>query len=156
MLTDYHPQPIQSLVLPLDLSYTLPVCLLLFSVNLPCRDSLTFHVPNILSIFHCLDHFKESIQFWGPVWHFITSCFLWWGVISPSYNHWAGEPPHVSHLWLLIQYICSYPPCLEAIFSVHNLQICHFMVTDPHNITFPELNFMSKQTSLLPQISMLI
>jgi len=34
-LADYHPCSIRFLVLPLDLTSTLPVHLLLFSVNLP-------------------------------------------------------------------------------------------------------------------------
>jgi hypothetical protein len=38
---------------------------------------LTFHVPNLISIFlslGCLS--KESVQVWGPLWHFITKLYF--------------------------------------------------------------------------------
>jgi hypothetical protein len=41
--------------------------------------------------------------------------FLRWGVVSTSPNPQAGGPPLVSCPWLLIQYICGFPPYLEAV-----------------------------------------
>jgi hypothetical protein len=46
--------------------------------------------------------------------------FLRWGVVSPPPNPQAGGPPLVGCPRLLIQYIRSYPPCLEA-FSMFEL-----------------------------------
>jgi hypothetical protein len=44
----------------------------------------------------------------------------------------AGEPQLVSCPWLLVQYIFSYLPHLEAVSSTHNLRICHAVVTGTH------------------------
>jgi hypothetical protein len=52
---------------------------------------------------------KKSVNFRGPVWHFITSSFLPW-VVSSSSNPKAVGPPLISFPRLLIPYICSYPP----------------------------------------------
>jgi hypothetical protein len=41
--------------------------------------------------------------------------FLCWGVVSTSPNPQAGRPPLVSCPWLLIQYICRYPPYWRAL-----------------------------------------
>jgi hypothetical protein len=39
---------------------------------------LTFHVPNLISIFHSLGRLsKQSVQVWGSVRFFVTSLFLW-------------------------------------------------------------------------------
>jgi hypothetical protein len=47
----------------------------------------------------------------------------------------AGGEPFVGCPRLLIQYICSYPPYLEAFSSIHNLRTRHAVVTrDPPNI----------------------
>jgi hypothetical protein len=55
------------------------------------------------------------------------------GVVRPLPNPQAGGPPPVSCLLLLIQYISSYPPYLEASTSICNLKACHDVVTrDPH------------------------
>jgi hypothetical protein len=62
LLANCYPCPIWLLVLPLDLSFTSPTNLLLFSENL-----LTFHVPNLISIFRCLCCSRESIQVCGPL-----------------------------------------------------------------------------------------
>jgi hypothetical protein len=67
---------------------------------------------------------------------FVTFCnmflFLRWGVVSPSPNPQAGGPPLVGCPRLLIQYICSFPPYLEAFSSICNLRTRHAVVTrDP-------------------------
>jgi hypothetical protein len=47
----------------------------------------------------------------------------------------AGGPSLVGCASLLIQYICSYSPYLEAISSISNLETLHAMVTrDPLNM----------------------
>jgi hypothetical protein len=49
----------------------------------------------------------------GPsltVWMFRNDKFLWWDVVSTLSNPQAGRPPIVCCMWLLIQYIHSYPP----------------------------------------------
>jgi hypothetical protein len=65
---------------------------------------------------------KESIQVQGFLWSLVTSSFLWW-VVSPTANHPAGGPPLVGSPRLLIQYICSYPPYLEAVSSIRNGEV---------------------------------
>jgi hypothetical protein len=50
-------------------------------------------------------------------------------------NPQAGGPPPVGCLRLLIQYIRSYPPYLEAVSSIRNLRTCHAAGTrDPPNM----------------------
>jgi hypothetical protein len=61
----------------------------------------------------CLCRAKGSVQVWGHVKCFITSCkFLQWGAVSTSPNPQAGGPPHLGCPRLLIQYIRSYPATL--------------------------------------------
>jgi hypothetical protein len=55
--------------------------------------------------------------------------FLWWELVSPLSNPQAGGPTPVGCLQLLLQYIRSYPPYLEAISSICNLRAHHAMVT---------------------------
>jgi hypothetical protein len=79
--------------------------------------------------------FKESVQVRGPFWHFVTNLFLRWGVVSPTPNPQTGRPPFVGRPWLLIQYISSYPPYVEAISSIRNLRTRQALVTrDPLNM----------------------
>jgi hypothetical protein len=55
-------------------------------------------------------------------------------VVSPPPNPQAGGPPTVSCARLLIQYIRSYPPYLEAV-SIRKPRMCHAVVTvDPLNM----------------------
>jgi hypothetical protein len=57
---------------------------------------------------------------------------LWGGVVSHQLNPQAGEPPTVGCPRLLIQYIRSYPPYLEAVSSIRNPRTRHAVVTvDP-------------------------
>jgi hypothetical protein len=64
-------------------------------------------------------------------------------------NTQAGGPPLVGRLRLLIQYIHSYPPYLEAVSSIHNLRMRYAMVTrHPPNVGYNQLkckngNFIS-------------
>jgi hypothetical protein len=63
--------------------------------------------------------------------------FLWWGIVSPTPNHQDGGPPLIGCPRLLIQYIRSYPPYLEAVSSIRNLRTRHAVVTrDPPNLDF--------------------
>jgi hypothetical protein len=56
-------------------------------------------------------------------------------VVSPPPNPQAGGPPTVRCPRLLMQYIHSYPPYLEAVSSICNLRMRHAMVTvDPLNM----------------------
>jgi hypothetical protein len=77
----------------------------------------------------------ESARVRGPLWHFVTSLFLWWGVVSSTPNPQYEGPPLVGCPRVFIQYIRSYPPCLEAISFIRNLRTRHAMVTkDPPNM----------------------
>jgi len=53
-------------------------------------------------------------------------------MVSPSPNSQAGGPLLVRCPHVLIQYICSYPPHLEAVSYVHNLRTCLVIVTGIH------------------------
>jgi hypothetical protein len=56
-------------------------------------------------------------------------------VVSPPPNPQAGRPPTVGCPRLLIQYIRSYPPYLEAVSSIRNPRTRHAVVTvDPLNM----------------------
>jgi hypothetical protein len=58
--------------------------------------------------------------------------FFWLGVVSPPFKLEDGEPPLVGCLQVLIQYIRSYSPHLEAITSTRTR---HAVVTrDPVNM----------------------
>jgi len=46
------------------------------------------------------------------LWFMYRAGFIWWGVISPQHGPQDGGPLFVSSPWLLILYICSYPPYL--------------------------------------------
>jgi hypothetical protein len=73
---------------------------------------LTFQVPNLISIFFRFFFYGEELL-----------------ATRPSSKL---EEPFVGCPRLLIQYIRSYPPCLEAVSSVRNLRTRHAMVTrDP-------------------------
>jgi hypothetical protein len=71
--------------------------------------------------------------------------FLRWGVVSPTPNPQAGGSPLVGCPLLLIHYIRSCPPYLEATTSFRNLRPRHAVVTrDPLNMAvFPAKNFYS-------------
>jgi hypothetical protein len=79
--------------------------------------------------------------------------FLSWGVVSPPPNLQAGGPPLVGCPRLLIQYIHSYPPYLEAFSSIRNLRTCHAVVTrDPLNMeVFMKLDEIGARLELKSQ-----
>jgi hypothetical protein len=58
--------------------------------------------------------------------------FLRWRVVSSTPNPQAGWSPLVGCPELLIQYIRSYPPYLEAVSSIRNLRTRHAVVTRAH------------------------
>jgi hypothetical protein len=75
---------------------------------------LIFHVPYLISVFLSLGRLsKESAELRGLV-TFRNNYFLLRRVVSPTPNHQAGGPTRVGCPRLLIQYIRSYPPYLEA------------------------------------------
>jgi hypothetical protein len=85
-----------------------------------------------MSIFLSLGRlYKASVQICGSVKHFVTICFFTVSSCKPQ----AEGPPLVGCPRLLIQYICSYPPYLQAISSIRNPSTRHAVVTkDPLNI----------------------
>jgi hypothetical protein len=57
------------------------------------------------------------------------------GVVSPTPSPQAGGPPPARCLRLLIQYILTFPPYLEAVSFISNLRMHHAVVTgDPLNM----------------------
>jgi hypothetical protein len=69
--------------------------------------------------------------------------FLQRGVFSPTPNPLAGGPPLVDCPRLLIEYIRSYPPYLEAVSSIRNLRTRRAVVTrDPRNMELIYTNYL--------------
>jgi hypothetical protein len=95
----------------------------------------SFDIPNLMSIFLRLGlSSKESVQVRGCLWSFVTSSFLTVRSCYPTANSQAGGPPLVDCPRLLIHYIRSCPPYLEAVSSIRNLRTRHAVVTrDPSN-----------------------
>ena len=73
---------------------------------------LTFHVPNLMSLFRCLGRTKVTVQVRG----FLCEYFVKRGVVSTSPNPQAGWQPLVGCPRLLIQYIRRYPPYWRSFF----------------------------------------
>jgi hypothetical protein len=57
---------------------------------------------------------------------------MWLGVSSPTPKPQAKGPPFDSCPRLLVQYIRSYPPYLEAVSHIRNLRTRHAVVTGAH------------------------
>jgi hypothetical protein len=94
-----------------------------------------FHVPNLISTFHSLGCLpKESIQVRGSLQSFSTSLFSTVRVGNATPCPQAGEPFLVCCPWLLIQFIRSYLPQLEAVSSIHNLRMHPAMLRRDHNL----------------------
>jgi hypothetical protein len=65
-------------------------------------------------------------------------------------NLQAEGPPLIGSLRLLIQYIRSYPPYLEAVSSIRNLRTRHAVMTrDPPNMEYGMLQNI-KHTIFIP------
>jgi hypothetical protein len=116
------------------LLHTLPISSSLTALH----RLLTFHLPNPISIFFSLGRFQRIRP--GPR-PFVTIrnklIFIWCGVVSPTPDLQAGGPLFVKCARLLIQYIRSYPPYPEAVFSILNLRTRHAMVTrHPANMVY--------------------
>jgi hypothetical protein len=87
-----------------------------------------------IPFFHGSVRAKESVHVRGALKHFVTYYFLRWGVVSPTPKPQVGGPLLVGCPRLLIQYIRSYPPYLEAFSSIRDLRLPHAIVKrDPLN-----------------------
>jgi hypothetical protein len=75
---------------------------------------LTFRVPNLMSIFRCLDHSKRSVQVRGPVQHFATCWFFTVRRFSPFVHPsiWRTTLRQISATAHYV-YIRNYPPYPE-------------------------------------------
>jgi hypothetical protein len=113
---------------------------------------LTFHIPNFISIFLSLCHLsKESVQVRGPLWHFVTNCFLRWGVVSPRLTSTVDDHP-LSAVRHCLFNIWGYPPYLEAVSSIRNLRTHHAMVTKrptQHGSDFAGVSYFFSLDSLV-------
>jgi hypothetical protein len=77
-----------------------------------------------------VDTYNTDICQWGPLWHSVTNLyFLRWGVVSLTLNPQTGGPLLLGCPLLLIQYILSYSPYLEAVSSIRDLRTRHAVVT---------------------------
>jgi hypothetical protein len=91
---------------------------------------LTFHMPNLISIFLSLGRLsKESVEVRDPLWHFVTQLCFTMRSCYPTPNSQAGGPSLVGCPRLIIQYIRSCPPYLEAVSSIRNPRTRHAVVT---------------------------
>jgi hypothetical protein len=96
---------------------------------------LTFHVPNLISFFRCFRRARESVRFRDPCTNFATNITFYDGELLAPRPSQAEGPPPVGCPRLLIQYICNYPPYLEAVSSIRNPRTRHAVVTvDPLNM----------------------
>ena len=71
---------------------------------------LTFHIPNLMSLFHCVGRTKESVQFRGLGKYSVIWYFFRGGVVTISPNPQAGGLILVGCPRLHIQYIRSHHP----------------------------------------------
>jgi hypothetical protein len=98
-------------VLHWSLSWATPSCLSKMHPTI-----LTSQVPNLMSMFLSLGRLvEESVQVRGSFRHFVARLFLTGGVISPTSNSQDGGQLLVGCSSLLIQYIRSSFPQLEAV-----------------------------------------
>jgi hypothetical protein len=77
LLVRCHLCPIWPPVLPLNTIYILIILPPLSWAKPASYSLLTFHVPELMSMFSSLGHLsKESVQVRRPLWHFVTSLFF--------------------------------------------------------------------------------
>lgn len=98
-------------VFPLNITYILIVLSELI-MEPALYSLLLFWVLNLLSIFLSWSHLLNK---------------LWWDVIGLMPNHQARGPLLVGCLWLVVQYIHSYPPQLQA--SRHHVMVTWAQLT---------------------------
>jgi hypothetical protein len=94
---------------------------------------LTFHVPNLMSIFLSLCTLpKESSQFQSPFNHLLTCLFfLRWGVAGPITQPLSSR---TNPCWLSATAYSIYSH-LEVISSIQNLRTCHATaIREPHKM----------------------
>jgi hypothetical protein len=136
LLVECHPCPVCPPVLPLHLTTNLLIFLQLLSTNLPYRNSLNFmckcHVNFLL--FLEFQRIRPSPRLCVT---FRNKRFLWREVVSYMTNNQSERPSFVGCPEMLIQYICCYPPYMEAVSSTFNLKGRHVLViTDPLYMEF--------------------
>jgi hypothetical protein len=68
-------------------------------------------------------------------------------VISPLPNPQAGGPPTVGCSLLLIHYIHSYPPYLEAVSSIRNPRTSHTVVT-VHTLNIESVKYTKNKMNI--------
>jgi hypothetical protein len=113
---------------------------------------LSFRLPNITFLFHCLRHAKGSVQPPGTCVHFITRPVL---MVRNCYHltqPQVGRPPTVSCLRLLIQYIHSYPPYWRPFLHPQPEDIPHRGDKDPLTMDAPQVT-KNKKGNVLPLLN---
>jgi hypothetical protein len=101
------------------LSLLTSVLLLNHDRTCPLQTSYIPHTKSHIHFAYLGRLSKESVQFRGPLWHFVTIFFIRW-VCRPTSNPQYGGPPLVGCPRLHIQYIHSYSPYLEAVSFIRN------------------------------------
>jgi len=72
------------------------------------------HISRNLKVHYCTH--KRPLS---RTWVFLNKDFYSEGLLAPWPTPQAGGPPLVSCLWLLIQFICSYPPYRRLFLYLH-------------------------------------
>ena len=91
---------------------------------------LAFQVPNLMSVFHCLDRTKVSVQVRGFLCErYVTQYILGWVIVSTSPNppNWRTTPCRLSATDFSIYW--PLPSVLEAVPPSANLRTRHAVVT---------------------------
>jgi hypothetical protein len=124
-------------VLELNVIYILIYLLPLSSVNLPytCFSHSMSQISYPFSL--ALVTYPKTPSRSEALCHTLKGAyFLWWGPVSPMTNSQSVGPPLVGCSWLLIQYICSYPPYPQAVSYICNLRTCHGDKDSPNMLMF--------------------
>jgi len=127
LLAGYHPHPIWPVRMPLNLSYTLAIrcysslwTCQVETPNIPCSKS-HIHTPSPLSFQSIRPNPRSYVTFRNKLFFTVRSC---WPLSQPP----SWKTRLVGRQLLLIQYIGSYPPYLEAVSSIPNQKTRHALV----------------------------
>ena len=92
---------------------------------------LTFHVPNLMSLFHCLICTEVSVQAQDNCIRFVTRPVFRWGVVSTSPTS-KLEDHHLSAVRDCLFNIFAATHHIGGHFSIRNLRTPHAVVTRTH------------------------
>jgi hypothetical protein len=113
---------------------------------------LTFHVPNLISLFHCLGRTEESVWFRGFLWYFVTWLILYGEeLLAP---HQTPTPFRLSATAYSIY--SQLPSIYEGRSSIRNLRTRHAVVTALDPFTTVKGTHLSRSTSFTFPVQLLL